>query len=247
MEYSRLFPGARGQSRPQAGYYSQPGAALPGLHLLDPGHHRKEGPTEDHSRMPGSRHRNRVHDIRRDSSCYMGDGSGPGSASVRMARLETKDGVRVHPGIAVPKAEQSCAEILRTMERSEEPRPYGVTASGQVRHAGRAISPGATDSSSGDQARLEQNRKSDAACLNSRPTQDCRVCENRKPQRSRRIAKDRSARALAISGTCGFFSGAHTDSAVLGSSTPTWRTGSFQGLETWREPLSPIPAWQAPA
>ncbi len=127
--------------------------------------------------MLDSRHRNKVHDIPRHSSGRMDDGPGSGMASVPMARQDPKDDVRTDLAITPPKAEQSCAEILKTMERSEGPRPYGLTASGQVRHAGRAIPPGATDSLSGDQARLEQNRKTDAACLNSRPPHECRVCE----------------------------------------------------------------------
>jgi hypothetical protein len=170
MGYSRQPPGPAGHNRAAAGYYSQPAGALLARLPHRPRHPRNPGRTEDRSRRGatlGSQDRNRAYDIPRHSGCK-GDGLGQRTASVLIAPVERLDGVRTGPGITISKVEQSYGETLRTMERSGPCHPCGLSQ--QIRHAGRASSPEGQDSLSGNRARLEENRKPDAACLNSRPT-----------------------------------------------------------------------------
>ncbi len=188
MEYSPLLPGAPGHNRRGLvtivsllrGYL---GAAS--LVLVIP---VGNGRTEDRSRRgstTGSPHKIRSADIPRHAGRYLGVDPRPRRASVLIARLERMGGVRF-PEIAVPQVEQRCGKLLRRMETEwTAPPRWGWRASGRLlRHAGRASPLGGSDSLSGDRARLEDNRKSDAAylildlCANSRTMRDCRAARS---------------------------------------------------------------------
>jgi hypothetical protein len=177
MEYSRPLPGPPGHNRSEVGYYSQLAEALLGRRDPHPGHPRRERRTEGRSRRgpaTGSPHRNQAPDIQRHAGRYLGVDLGPRTASVPIARLARMGGVP--PEIAAPQVVQSCGKLLRRMGRSGPRPPYGPTTTGRpTRHAGRASPLGGPDSLSGDRARLEGHRKSDATYPDSRPTQDCRA------------------------------------------------------------------------